>query len=105
MTEYWIARGIKTTDGLTIAGAGRAQQDSGKTHQNVAPVLSLSSSRSICLRRARHPKEQVQTSGSEDGSQMPVRILIADDSKMIRRNLRSFLEANPNWQVCDEAID
>ncbi len=36
---------------------------------------------------------------------MPVRILIADDSKMIRRNLRSFLEANPNWQVCDEPID
>jgi len=36
---------------------------------------------------------------------MPVRILIADDSKMIRRSLRSFLEANPNWQVCDEAID
>lgn len=36
---------------------------------------------------------------------MPVRILIADDSKMIRRTLRSFLEANPNWQVCDEAID
>src|SRR5437667_10773885 len=36
---------------------------------------------------------------------MPIRILIADDSKMIRRNLRSFLEANPNWQVCDEAID
>jgi DNA-binding NarL/FixJ family response regulator len=36
---------------------------------------------------------------------MPVRILIADDSKMIRHNLRSFLEANPNWQVCDEAVD
>jgi PleD family two-component response regulator len=75
------------------------------THQNVAPVRSLPSSGSICLRRARHPKEQVQTSGSEDGSQMPLRILIADDSKMIRRTLRSFLEANPNWQVCDEAFD
>ncbi len=36
---------------------------------------------------------------------MSVRILIADDSKMIRRNLRSFLEVNPNWQVCDETID
>jgi chemotaxis response regulator CheB len=36
---------------------------------------------------------------------MPLRILIADDSKMIRRTLRSFLEANPNWQVCDEAFD
>jgi CheY-like chemotaxis protein len=43
--------------------------------------------------------------GSEEGSQMPVRILIADDSKMIRRNLRVFLETNPNWQVCDEAMD
>ena len=38
-------------------------------YQTAAPVLSLPSSGSICLRRARHPKEQVQTSGSEDGSQ------------------------------------
>jgi DNA-binding NarL/FixJ family response regulator len=35
----------------------------------------------------------------------PVKILIADDSEILRRSLRSFLEAHPGWTVCGEAVD
>jgi DNA-binding NarL/FixJ family response regulator len=34
---------------------------------------------------------------------MGVRILIADDSELTRRMLRSLLQANSEWQVCGEA--
>lgn len=36
---------------------------------------------------------------------MAVRILIADDSAAIRRALRVFIEQNPQWRVCGEAVD
>lgn len=39
----------------------------------------------------------------EDGTS--VKILIADDSEILRRSLRSFLEAHEGWTVCGEAID
>ena len=34
-----------------------------------------------------------------------VKILIADDSEILRKSLRSFLEAHSGWTVCGEAID
>ncbi len=36
---------------------------------------------------------------------MPTRILIIDDSPMIRTVLRKCLESVPGWQVCGEAGD
>jgi DNA-binding NarL/FixJ family response regulator len=35
----------------------------------------------------------------------PVKILIADDSEVLRNSLRSFLESHPGWIVCGEAVD
>src|SRR5580700_9217725 len=35
----------------------------------------------------------------------PVRILIVDDHELFRRTARSFVESQPNWQVCGEAGD
>jgi|ERR1700730_5185096 DNA-binding NarL/FixJ family response regulator len=34
-----------------------------------------------------------------------VRILIADDSSLVRRVLRNLVEQDSDWQVCGEAID
>jgi signal transduction histidine kinase len=34
-----------------------------------------------------------------------VQFLIADDHELFRRTARSFIESNPNWQVCGEAGD
>lgn len=36
---------------------------------------------------------------------MSLRILIADDSRMVRHSLHGLLEQNPGWQVCAEAVD
>lgn len=36
---------------------------------------------------------------------MPLRILIADDSRTVRHSLRGLLEQNPDWVVCAEAVD
>lgn len=36
---------------------------------------------------------------------MPLRILIADDSRTVRRSLHGLLEQNPDWEVCAEAVD
>ncbi len=36
---------------------------------------------------------------------MPVRILIADDDPAIRRLFRRLIEAQPDWQVCGEAVN
>ena len=33
----------------------------------------------------------------------PLRILIADDHELVRRGVRTVLEAQPGWQVCGEA--
>lgn len=33
-----------------------------------------------------------------------VRILIADDHAVVRRGLRTLLEARPGWEVCGEAV-
>ena len=33
----------------------------------------------------------------------PVRVLIADDHEVVRRGVRSVLEAQPGWSVCGEA--
>ena len=35
----------------------------------------------------------------------PIRILIADDSDVMRRGLRQLLENQDHWQVCDEACN
>lgn len=36
---------------------------------------------------------------------MPLRILIADDSRPVRHSLHRLLEQNPDWVVCAEAVD
>lgn len=36
---------------------------------------------------------------------MPLRILIADDSRSFRQSLHGLLEQNPGWEVCAEAVD
>ena len=36
---------------------------------------------------------------------MPLRILIADDSRSFRLSLRGLLEQNPDWEVCAQAVD
>ncbi len=38
-------------------------------------------------------------------AQRPTRILIADDSSVVREQLRKLLEMRPDWQVCGEAVD
>jgi len=32
------------------------------------------------------------------------RILIADDHELVRRGVRTLLEAHPGWEVCGEAL-
>ena len=34
-----------------------------------------------------------------------LRLLVADDHEIVRRGLRSLLEAQPGWQVTAEASD
>ncbi len=34
-----------------------------------------------------------------------LRIMVADDHEVVRKGLRSLLEAQPGWQVCSEATD
>lgn len=36
---------------------------------------------------------------------MPLRILIADDSRAVRHSLHGLLEQHPGWEVCAEAVD
>ena len=36
---------------------------------------------------------------------MPIRILIADDIAITRRQVRAFLQRVANWEVCGEAAD
>jgi DNA-binding NarL/FixJ family response regulator len=36
---------------------------------------------------------------------MPVRILIVDDSPLVRERLRALLTQHPDWAVCGEAVD
>lgn len=44
---------------------------------------------------------------SEAGTriQMRTRFLIVDDSELVRRSLRTVLQANPDWEICGEAAD
>jgi DNA-binding NarL/FixJ family response regulator len=36
---------------------------------------------------------------------MRTRFLIVDDSALVRRSLRTVLQANPEWEICGEAAD
>ncbi len=36
---------------------------------------------------------------------MRTRFLIVDDSELVRRSLRTVLQANPEWEICGEAAD
>lgn len=36
---------------------------------------------------------------------MPLRILIADDSRTVRHSLHGLLEQNPDWKICAEAVN
>jgi DNA-binding NarL/FixJ family response regulator len=40
---------------------------------------------------------------SGTSNSVPIRILVADDSDIMRRSLRGLLESQDHWQVCDEA--
>jgi DNA-binding NarL/FixJ family response regulator len=47
-----------------------------------------------------------QYSGKRQGmNSLPLRILIADDNATVRKLLREFLESEPGWIICGEAID
>ncbi len=37
--------------------------------------------------------------------EMPLRILIVDDSAIFRRGLRMVLKTRPEWEICGEAAD
>ena len=39
------------------------------------------------------------------GPSQQTRILVVDDSAVMRRMLRALLDAHDNWKVCDEASD
>jgi CheY-like chemotaxis protein len=41
----------------------------------------------------------------EGTNRRPLRIVIADDNALIRKLLREFLESEPGWVVCGEAVD
>jgi DNA-binding NarL/FixJ family response regulator len=36
---------------------------------------------------------------------MRTRFLVVDDSELVRKSLRTVLQANPDWEVCGEAAD
>jgi DNA-binding NarL/FixJ family response regulator len=36
-------------------------------------------------------------------TEAPIRIVVADDSDIMRRSLRGLIESQDHWQVCDEA--
>jgi DNA-binding NarL/FixJ family response regulator len=36
---------------------------------------------------------------------MRTRFLIVDDSELVRKSLRTVLQANPEWEICGEAPD
>ena len=36
---------------------------------------------------------------------MRTRFLIVDDSELVRKSLRTVLQANPEWEICGEASD
>ncbi len=36
---------------------------------------------------------------------MRTRFLVVDDSELVRRSLRTVLQANPEWEICGEAPD
>ena len=36
---------------------------------------------------------------------MRARILVADDSPVVRKSIRRLLETNPEWEVCGEAVN
>ncbi len=38
-------------------------------------------------------------------SQEPIRIIVADDSDIMRHSLRRLLESQDHWQVCEEACN
>jgi DNA-binding NarL/FixJ family response regulator len=44
-------------------------------------------------------------SGGTIKVQMRTRFLIVDDSELVRRSLRTVLQANPEWEICGEAAD
>jgi DNA-binding NarL/FixJ family response regulator len=46
-----------------------------------------------------------KSSGGTLKVQMRTRFLIVDDSELVRRSLRTVLQANPEWEICGEAAD
>lgn len=39
------------------------------------------------------------------GESQQTRILVVDDSALMRRTLKAVLDAHDNWKVCEEASD
>lgn len=61
------------------------------TGEHSKRIVSKAHQRPVTLRAQLQPKA--------------ARILLVDDSAMVRRSLRELLEANVGWRVCDEASD
>jgi DNA-binding NarL/FixJ family response regulator len=43
--------------------------------------------------------------GLKDGSDNMIRILVANDSEVVRRGIRQLLRQRKDWEVCGEAVD
>jgi DNA-binding NarL/FixJ family response regulator len=46
-----------------------------------------------------------KSDGTMSRVQVRTRFLIVDDSELVRRSLRTVLQANPEWEICGEAAD
>src|SRR6202049_3927201 len=58
------------------------------------------------VRNNGHPSNFVQNFAHSGVRQMEnLRLLVADDHEIVRKGLRSILEAQPGWQVAAEASD
>jgi DNA-binding NarL/FixJ family response regulator len=54
---------------------------------------------------ASHQKLICRFSGSSWENRVETRILIVDDSPLVRQRLRDLLQQHPDWEVCGEAAN
>jgi CheY-like chemotaxis protein len=84
-----------------------AQADSPDGAEELLRELDSSFLAKSCLQRERIEWKRHQKHMSQTAAVRPqgARIFIVDDSAVMRRSLRSLLEAQDHWKVCDEAAD
>ena len=51
----------------------------------------------------RHKKESELASRRNEAASRSTRILVVDDSPLVRQRLRDMLQQHPHWKVCGEA--